>query len=244
MIQLIPAIDIINGKCVRLTKGSYDTKVEYHVSPIDMACELEAKGFKRLHIVDLDGAKSRHIVNIKTLREITQRTHLKVDFGGGIKTDEDIKLAFENGASMVTIGSVAVTQRNLFLHWLEQYGADRIVLGADVNRGKISVNGWTEKTEEDIIPFLNFYIEHGVTQVLCTDISKDGTFSGPSVELYKKILAHYPQLQLIASGGISSVNDFYELEKLGVAAVVFGKAMFESKINIGTLLDEVKKGVK
>ena len=202
-IELIPAIDIINGQCVRLTKGDYDQKTVYG-EPLDMALEFERIGYKRLHVVDLDGAKSKHIVNSEVLRQITTETKLTVDFGGGIKTDEDIEKAFASGASMVTIGSIAVTQPELFMGWLKRYGAEKIILGADVRHGKISINGWKEDSGEDLLPFLKKYVDAGVRNVLCTEISKDGTLSGPAIDLYKDIMAEYPQLHLIASGGVSS----------------------------------------
>ncbi len=202
MIELIPAIDIIEGQCVRLTKGDYDQKTVYG-SPLEMAREFERLGFSRLHMVDLDGAKSRHIVNSAVLRSITSETNLIVDFGGGIKTDEDIEQAFAAGAQMVTIGSVAVTNPDLFISWLDKYGAERLILGADVRNGKISINGWKEDSEEDLLPFLRKYIEAGVKNVLCTEISKDGTLAGPAIGLYKQVMEAYPTLHLIASGGVS-----------------------------------------
>lgn len=236
MIELIPAIDIIGGKCVRLTKGDYDSKTIYGDSPVDMACEFEAIGFKRLHVVDLDGAKSKHIVNIDVLREITSRTNLVVDFGGGIKTDDDIAKAFDGGATMVTIGSTAVTEPELFLGWLERYGAERIILGADVRRGKISINGWKEDSTLPLMPFLKQYIDKGVRHVLCTEISKDGTLKGPALELYKEIMAACPGINLIASGGVSCIEDIRNLEKAGVPAVVFGKAIYEGRIDLKGLM--------
>ena len=200
MIELIPAIDIIEGQCVRLTKGDYDQKTVYG-NPLEMAQEFERIGFRRLHMVDLDGAKSKHIVNDEVLNRITKATNLIVDFGGGIKTDEDIRKAFDNGASMVTVGSIAVTQPELFLSWVEQYGAERLILGADVRNGKISINGWKEDSTEDLLPFLRRYIDAGVRNVLCTEISKDGTLQGPAIELYQRVMKEYPELHLIASGG-------------------------------------------
>ena len=229
MIELIPAIDIINGQCVRLTKGDYDQKTVYG-KPLDMALEFERIGYKRLHVVDLDGAKSKHIVNDAVLREITSSTNLVVDFGGGIKTDEDIEKAFAAGASMVTIGSIAVTNPDLFMGWLEQYGTDRMILGADVRHGKISINGWKEDSAEDLLPFLKKYVDAGVRNVLCTEISKDGTLTGPAIELYQEIMDAYPQLHLIASGIIA-------LNAAGIPAVVFGKAIYEGKINLKELWD-------
>ena len=237
MIELIPAIDIIEGQCVRLTKGDYDQKTVYRDSPAEVAKEFEQIGFKRLHVVDLDGAKSKHIVNSEVLRRVTTDTQLVVDFGGGIKTDEDIEKAFAAGASMVTIGSIAVTDPDLFMGWLEKYGAEHIILGADVRHGKISINGWKEDSAEDLLPFLKKYVDAGVKNVLCTEISKDGTLTGPAIELYQSIMAAYPGLHLIASGGVSSIDDIKALEAAGIPAVVFGKAIYEGKINLNELWD-------
>lgn len=233
-IELIPAIDIINGQCVRLTKGDYDQKTVYG-KPLDMAREFERIGYERLHVVDLDGAKSKHIVNDAVLKAITTETKLTVDFGGGIKTDEDIKKAFWAGAHMVTIGSIAVTNPELFMGWLEKYGAERIILGADVRHGKISINGWKEDSSEDLLPFLKKYVEAGVKNVLCTEISKDGTLAGPAIDLYKGVMEAYPQLHLIASGGVSSIDDIKALDKAGIPAVVFGKAIYEGRIDLREL---------
>ena len=237
MIELIPAIDIIEGQCVRLTKGDYDRKTVYRDSPAEVAKEFEQLGFKRLHVVDLDGAKSKHIVNSTVLSRITAETQLIVDFGGGIKTDEDIEKAFEAGASMVTVGSIAVTRPELFMGWLDKYGADRMILGADVRNGKISINGWKEDSTEDLLPFLKKYIDAGVKNVLCTEISKDGTLQGPAIGLYKDVMTAYPQLHLIASGGVSSIDDIRALDAAGIPAVVFGKAIYEGKINLKELWD-------
>ena len=237
MIELIPAIDIIEGQCVRLTKGDYDQKTVYRDSPAEVAKEFEEIGFKRLHVVDLDGAKSKHIVNSEVLRRITTDTQLIVDFGGGIKTDEDIEKAFTAGASMVTIGSIAVTNPDLFMGWLEKYGAERIILGADVRHGKVSINGWKEDSSEDLLPFLKKYVDAGVKNVLCTEISKDGTLTGPAIELYQSMMTAYPELHLIASGGVSSIDDIKALEAAGIPAVVFGKAIYEGKINLSELWD-------
>ncbi len=237
MIELIPAIDIIEGQCVRLTKGDYDQKTVYRDSPAEVAKEFEEIGFKRLHVVDLDGAKSKHIVNSDVLHRITTDTQLIVDFGGGIKTDEDIEKAFTAGASMVTIGSIAVTNPDLFMGWLEKYGAERIILGADVRHGKISINGWKEDSSEDLLPFLKKYVDAGVKNVLCTEISKDGTLTGPAIELYQSMMTAYPELHLIASGGVSSIDDIKALEAAGIPAVVFGKAIYEGKINLNELWD-------
>jgi phosphoribosylformimino-5-aminoimidazole carboxamide ribotide isomerase len=234
-IELIPAIDIINGKCVRLTKGDYSQKTVYRDSPTDVAKEFEDLGFRRLHVVDLDGAKSKHIVNIAALRGITENTKLTVDFGGGIKTDDDLQQAFEAGASMVTVGSVAVTYPELFAEWLGKYGADRMILGADVRNGNISINGWKEDSDKALLPFLAQYVDMGVKNVLCTEISKDGTLSGPALELYSELMKAYPTLHLIASGGVSSLDDIQALNDAGTPAVVFGKAIYEGKINMKEL---------
>ena len=236
-IELIPAIDIIYGQCVRLTKGDYDQKTVYG-KPLDMALEFERLGFERLHVVDLDGAKSKHIVNDRVLREITSSTKLTVDFGGGIKTSEDIDKAFNSGAQMVTIGSIAVTHPQLFTWWLQKYGPDRIILGADVRNGKISINGWKEDSTEDLLPFLKKYIKAGVKNVLCTEISKDGTLAGPAIELYSKVMETYPELHLIASGGVSSIDDIKALDKAGIPAVVFGKAIYEGRIDLQELIND------
>lgn len=230
MIELIPAIDIIDGKCVRLTKGDYSLKTVYNEDPVAQAKEFEAKGFTRLHIVDLDGAKSRHIVNDGVLRKITAQTNLTVDFGGGIKSNEDIEKAFSAGASMVTVGSIAVSKPDMFMEWLNMYGAERIILGADVRQGLVSINGWKEDSQEMLLPFLKRYVDAGVTNVLCTDITKDGTLQGPATEMYRQIMQAYPHIHLIASGGVASNSDIDELERQGIPAVVFGKAYYEGRI--------------
>ena len=235
MIELIPAIDIIDGQCVRLTKGDYDQKTVYNDSPVEVAKGFEALGFKRLHVVDLDGAKSKHIVNSHVLSRISAETKLTVDFGGGIKTDEDIEKAFASGAAMVTVGSIAVTHPELFMGWLEKYGAERMILGADVRHGKISINGWKEDSSEDLLPFLKKYIDAGVKNVLCTEISKDGTLAGPAIDLYCQVMDAYPQLHLIASGGVSSKEDIIALDAAGIPAVVFGKAIYEGRIDLQEL---------
>ena len=237
MIELIPAIDIIGSQCVRLTKGDYDQKTVYRDSPAEVAKEFEQIGFRRLHVVDLDGAKSKHIVNEQVLKDITTETALTVDFGGGIKTDADIEKAFAAGASMVTIGSIAVTAPELFMGWLGKYGAERIILGADVRHGKISINGWKEDSSEDLLPFLKKYVDAGVRNVLCTEISKDGTLAGPAIDLYKEMMTAYPGLHLIASGGVASIDDIKALDAAGIPAVVFGKAIYEGKINLNELWD-------
>ncbi|MGN1376094.1 MAG: 1-(5-phosphoribosyl)-5-[(5-phosphoribosylamino)methylideneamino]imidazole-4-carboxamide isomerase [Prevotella sp.] len=240
MIELIPAIDIIDGKCVRLTKGDYNEKTVYADTPVQMARKFEALGFRRLHVVDLEGAKSKHIVNVNVLREITESTSLTVDFGGGIKSEDDIRKAFDNGAAMVTVGSVAVTDRALFSKWLDTFGPERIVLGADVRNGKISINGWKEDSDEDIISFLDYYVRKGITNVLCTDISKDGTLAGPAFGLYEKILETFPKINLIASGGVSCAEDLKRLDAGKVPSAILGKAVYEGKIDITTILDEIR----
>lgn len=236
MIELIPAIDIIDGSCVRLTKGDYEQKTVYG-NPLEMARQFEEIGYRRLHVVDLDGAKSRHIVNSKVLSQLSTETSLIIDFGGGIKTDDDIGKAFESGASMVTIGSVAVTHPELLERWLKKYGAERIILGADVRNGRISINGWKEDSEQELLPFLKHYVDMGITNVLCTEISKDGTLSGPAIKLYQSVMEAYPHLHLIASGGVSSIDDIKALESAGIPAVVFGKAIYEGRINLKELWD-------
>ncbi|MBP3511625.1 MAG: 1-(5-phosphoribosyl)-5-[(5-phosphoribosylamino)methylideneamino]imidazole-4-carboxamide isomerase [Prevotella sp.] len=237
MIELIPAIDIIGGECVRLTKGDYESKKIYSSSPVDMARQFEDYGFKRLHIVDLDGARSKHVVNIGVLEKITATTGLTVDFGGGIKTGEDMRRVFDAGASMVTVGSVAVTSPDLLMEWLGTYGADRIILGADVRKGKISINGWHEDSDFALTDFIGRYTEAGVTNVLCTEISRDGTLTGPDVALYKEVLEAFPRLNLIASGGVSTAEDIRRLDREGVPAVVFGKAFYEGRIKPEELWD-------
>lgn len=234
-IELIPAIDIIDGNVVRLTQGDYAQKTVYGTSPADVAQRFEQMGFRRLHVVDLDGAKSRHIVNVQALKEITTKTNLIVDFGGGIKTDDDIEQAFTAGAAMVTVGSIAVQQPDLFERWLQTYGQDRMILGADVRNGRISINGWLEDSEEELIPFLRRYIDMGVRNVLCTEISRDGMLNGPATELYRSVMQAFPLLNLIASGGVSSLEDIQELEEAGIPAVVFGKAIYEGKVDLEKL---------
>ena len=235
MIELIPAIDIIDGKCVRLSQGDYDTKKVYNENPLEVAKEFEANGVRRLHVVDLDGAKSSHVVNYKVLDAIAGHTSLIIDFGGGIKSDEDLVIAFENGAQMVTLGSVAVKQPELFKRWLAQYGAEKIILGADVKDNRIAVNGWLEEGPQELMPFLTDYTQEGVNKVLCTDISRDGMLQGPSIELYKQVMQQFPSMHLIASGGVSCLDDILRLEDAGIPAVVFGKALYEGRITMKDL---------
>lgn len=234
-IELIPAIDIIDGKCVRLTKGDYGQKKVYNDDPVAQAKEFEKLGMKRLHVVDLDGAKAKHVVNVDVLRGITAATGLKVDFGGGIKSDDDIEKAFAAGASLVTIGSIAVSRPDTFMRWLDRYGADKVILGADVRNGLVSINGWKEDTSEKLLPFLARYVKAGVKNVLCTEISRDGTLSGPSTDLYREVMEAFPGIHLIASGGVGRNEDIIELDEAGIPAVVFGKAWYEGKINLEEL---------
>ena len=229
--ELIPAIDIIEGKCVRLTKGDYDTKKVYG-DPLAMAQQFEDLGLRRLHVVDLDGAKSKHVVNLAALRAITTQTGLIVDFGGGVKSDDDLEKAFEAGAQMVTVGSIAVTEPERYLGWLGKYGAERLILGADVRDGKVSINGWKEDSNVKLEDFLEHYMQAGTRNVLCTEISRDGTLEGPAIELYQSIMKRYPMCHLIASGGVGSTEDILALEQAGIPAVVFGKAYYEGKISL------------
>lgn len=235
MIQLIPAIDIIDGKCVRLSQGDYDSKKVYNENPVEVAKELEAHGIRRLHVVDLDGAASNHVVNYRTLKQIATQTSLTVDFGGGVKSDEDLMIAFENGARMVTGGSIAVKNPEVFCRWLQKYGSEKIILGADVKEHKIAVNGWKDESTCELFPFLRDYVEKGIRKVICTDISCDGMLQGPSTDLYKEILEQYPDLFLIASGGVSCADDIRTLDAAGVPAVIFGKALYEGRITFKEL---------
>lgn len=235
MIDIVPAIDIIGGKCVRLSKGDYGTQKVYNESPLDVARAFEDAGCTLLHLVDLDGAKSKHIVNYRTLEAIAGHTSLHIDFGGGLKSDDDLRIAFESGAEKVTGGSIAVTDHNMFEGWLKKYGSDAIILGADARGGKISTNGWLDDSDEQIVPFIRQYMEKGVTQVISTDIDCDGMLQGPSLSLYKEILAELPGLRLIASGGVSCMSDIENLDELGVPAVIVGKAIYEGRITMQQL---------
>ena len=235
MIELIPAIDVIDGKCVRLSQGDYQSKKVYNENPVEVAKMFEAYGIHRLHVVDLDGAASKHVVNYKVLETLAGQTSLVIDFGGGIKSDEDLHIAFESGAQMVTLGSIAVKEPDTFNRWMEVYGSERIILGADAKDGKIAVNGWLECSCLELMPFLDDYIKKGVAKVLCTDISRDGMLNGPSLELYKQIMEAHPDLHLIASGGISGMKDIEALNEAGIPAVVFGKAFYEGRITLQDL---------
>lgn len=235
MIEIIPAIDIIDAKCVRLSQGDYDQKKVYNENPLEVAKMFEDAGIKRLHLVDLDGAKAQHIVNYRVLEKIASQTSLTIDFGGGLKSDEDLRIAFESGAKMITGGSIAVKKPDVFSSWIEKFGSERIILGADVKNEKIAVSGWIETTDADLLPFVEKFKAKGVDKVICTDISKDGMLQGPSIELYKKILVEFPDLYLIASGGVSSMADIESLQEANVPAVITGKAIYEGRITMDEL---------
>ncbi len=234
--RLIPAIDIIEGKCVRLSKGDYGTKKVYNENPVEVAKQFEAHGIQHLHLVDLDGAKSKHIVNHKVLESIASQTSLKIDFGGGLKSDEDLKIAFESGASQITGGSIAVKEKETFLGWLETYGHDKIILGADANNEKVAVSGWQEESKQDLVPFIQSYQKEGIQYVICTDISKDGMLQGPSFNLYRKILAQTATgLKLVASGGIATYDELPKLAEIGCEGTIIGKAIYENRISLKQL---------
>jgi len=232
--RIIPAIDIIEGKCVRLTKGDYATKKIYNENPLEVAKEFEANGIQFLHLVDLDGAKSKHIVNYKILENIASNTGLKIDFGGGLKSNEDVKIAFENGANQITGGSIAANNPMVFLRWLERYGTDKIILGADCKNRKIATNGWLESSGEDVVDFIQNYELKGIQSVICTDIAKDGMLAGTSNELYIEILGK-TQVKLIGSGGVSSLEDLKILKKIGCEGAILGKAIYENRISLKEL---------
>lgn len=233
--EVIPAIDIIDGKCVRLSQGDYTQKIVYNKNPLEVAKQFEAAGLQRLHLVDLDGAKASHIVNYKTLQTISLQTKLKIDFGGGIKTDEDIKIAFDSGAQQITAGSIAIKSRETVLRWLQKYGAEKIILGADVKDEMIAVSGWRENSSINLFEFLKDYLAHGIRYVICTDISKDGMLQGSSISLYQKILQQFPPLKLIASGGVSDLDELNVLRKTGLHGAIIGKAIYEEKISLADL---------
>jgi len=237
--RIIPAIDIIEGKCVRLSKGDYNTKKIYNENPLEVAKNFEAHGIQYLHLVDLDGAKSKNIVNHKILEEIASKTNLKVDFGGGLKTDKDLQIAFECGAHQITGGSIAVKDPDIFKSWIQKFGSEKIILGADANNEKIAVSGWQEESNKELIPFIQEYQEEGINYVICTDISKDGMLEGPSFELYRRILeetsSEDKKLKLIASGGISTFSELPELAELGCEGTIIGKAIYEGRIQMKEL---------
>ncbi|MDT0646655.1 1-(5-phosphoribosyl)-5-[(5-phosphoribosylamino)methylideneamino]imidazole-4-carboxamide isomerase [Zunongwangia sp. F260] len=237
--RIIPAIDIIEGKCVRLSKGDYSTKKIYNEHPLEVAKKFEAHGIKYLHLVDLDGAKSKHIVNHKILEEIASKTNLKVDFGGGLKSDKDLEIAFECGANQVTGGSIAVKDPEVFKSWLQKFGSEKIILGADANEEKVAISGWQEESEKELIPFIKEYQQEGVKYIICTDISKDGMLEGPSFELYQRILEETSEtgnkLNLIASGGISTFAELPRLAEIGCEGTIIGKAIYEGRISLKQL---------
>jgi phosphoribosylformimino-5-aminoimidazole carboxamide ribotide isomerase len=233
--RIIPAIDIINGKCVRLSKGDYSTEIIYNENPLEVAKMFENHGIQHLHLVDLDGAKASHIVNYKVLESIATNTNLSIDFGGGLKSDEDLRIAFESGANQITGGSIAVKNPETFKKWLQNFGADKIILGADANNEKVAVGGWLEESKEELVPFIQNYVNKGVSYVICTDISKDGMLEGPSFELYQKILNKIPTLKLIASGGISTFEELPKLAEMGCEGTIIGKAIYEHKISMKQL---------
>ena len=230
--RIIPAIDIINGQCVRLTKGDYDTKKVYNENPVEVAKAFEDAGIQYLHVVDLDGAKASHIVNYKILESIATKTNLKIDFGGGLKSDEDLRIAFNSGANQITGGSIAVKNPTIFENWITNYGSDKIILGADCNNEKIAISGWQEESDLEVIPFINGYQSKGINYVICTDISKDGMLQGPSFELYSRILNEVEGIKLIASGGISEYEELPQLAEMGCEGVIVGKAIYEKRISL------------
>ena len=232
MIEIIPAIDIIGGKCVRLSQGDYNTQKTYNENPLEIAKSFEDTGIRRLHLVDLDGAKAQHIVNYRVLETIASKTNLVIDFGGGLKSDNDLRIAFECGAQMITGGSIAVKNPDVFTAWIEKFGQERIILGADAKDEKIAVSGWLETSELDLLPFIKTYVQKGITKVICTDIGKDGMLAGASVELNKKIRTQFPDLHLIASGGVSCIADIEALQEAQIPAVIFGKAIYEGRIKL------------
>jgi phosphoribosylformimino-5-aminoimidazole carboxamide ribotide isomerase len=233
--QIIPAIDIIDGKCVRLTEGDYDTKKIYNENPLEVAKAFEDAGFTRVHVVDLDGAKAGKVRNWKVLEAVAGKTSMAVDFGGGIKTAEDVDIVFNAGAAWATIGSLAVKDEKTFVQWLQHYGAAKFMLGADVRDEKITIGGWLETTDIDIIDFIGNYLQQGVQQVFCTDVSKDGKLEGPAIDLYKKIIAQHPTLAIIASGGVSIIDDVAALQEIGCGGVIIGKAIYENRISLQEL---------
>ena len=234
--EIIPAIDIIDGKCVRLTHGDYNQKKIYNEHPLEVAKKFEDAGVHRLHVVDLDGAKAGAVKNWKVLETIAEKTSLLIDFGGGIKTEDDVQIIFDSGAALATVGSIAVKDEETFCSWLKKFGAEKFLLGADVKDEKITVSGWTEQTAIWIYDFIEQYIQKQVHQIFCTDVSKDGALQGPSTELYKNIIQKFPQLHFIASGGVSSIEDVYQLQEIGCSGVIIGKAIYEGRIKLNELI--------
>ena len=238
--EIIPAIDIIGGKCVRLTHGDYEQKKVYNENPLEVAKAFEDGGIRRLHLVDLDGAKAGVVTNWKVLERIAGKTGLAIDFGGGIKTEKDVTVVFDSGAALATVGSIAVKDEGLFSQWLQKFGADRFLLGADVKNEKITISAWTEQTEIWIYDFIEQYLEKGLKQIFCTDVSKDGALEGPSIELYQNIVQKFPGLHFIASGGVSSMDDVYRLEEIGCSGVIIGKAIYEGRIQVQQLQNYIR----
>ena len=232
---LVPAIDIINGQCVRLTKGDYDTKKVYNESPVEVAKAFEGAGLTHVHVVDLDGARAKHIVNAKVLEQIATQTSLQVDFGGGIKSETDLQTAFDCGASQVTLGSIAVSEPELVVEWLEKFGSEQLILGADAKNRRIATHGWEQDSGLDVIDFIKDYAQKGFKYVLCTDVAKDGMLAGPSLELYYEILEQLPELSLVASGGVTTMDDIYQCAELGCTAAIIGKAIYENKLSLKEL---------
>lgn len=233
--RIIPAIDIIDGKCVRLAKGDYDTKKIYNENPLEVAKQFQDNGIQYLHLVDLDGAKAKHIVNYKVLENIASKTNLSIDFGGGLKSDKDLEIAFNSGANQITGGSIAVKNPKIFKNWIDIYGSDKIILGADAKEEKVAINGWQEESDKELLPFIKTHLENGITYVICTDISKDGMLEGPSIALYSKILNENNSINLVASGGVSSFEDVLKLQGVGCEATIIGKAIYEHRITLKQL---------
>lgn len=235
MIEIIPAMDLIEGKCVRLTQGDFAQKTIYSDDPLETAIRFEAAGMKRLHIVDLDGAKTGTIANIGVLERVASGTELTIDFGGGIKTESDVESVFASGAAIVNIGSLAVTKPEIFLAWVEKYGGDRILLGADARNGRVAINGWQTETDKTVLSFLGHFAKRGVTQAFVTDIGRDGSMTGPSIDTYRQIVHAFPEFRMIASGGVREIDDIIELDRIGCAGVIIGKAIYEGQINLEDL---------
>ena len=242
MTELIPAIDIIDGKCVRLIQGAYDKKTVYSVQPVDVALEFESMGIRRLHLVDLDGARQGRVVNLDMLSKISTETDLIIDFGGGIKTDSDIRKVFENGAEMATAGSIAFRDRSMVEKWIQEFGPAKIILGADVRNGMIAINAWMENTDMQYLDFVKAYEQSGLKKVVCTDISRDGMLGGPAFDLYLELRETFPAMEIIASGGVSDMRDIIKLSEMGLDGVIFGKAFYEGRINADEIMEYTKKG--
>ncbi|HYO21277.1 MAG TPA: 1-(5-phosphoribosyl)-5-[(5-phosphoribosylamino)methylideneamino]imidazole-4-carboxamide isomerase [Flavisolibacter sp.] len=233
--EIIPAIDIIDGKCVRLTHGDYSQKKIYNEHPLEVARQFEDAGLQRLHLVDLDGAKEGKVKNWKVLETIAGKTSMVVDFGGGIKAEKDVQIVFDSGASLATVGSMAVKEKETFIRWLQTFGAEKFLLGADVKKEKLTISGWTEQTEIWVYDFIEDYMQQGIKQIFCTDVAKDGALEGPSSELYKRIIEKFTDLHFIASGGVSSLNDVYSLQDIGCKGVIIGKAIYEGRVQLSDL---------